>query len=293
MRGARVALFESRRSVELAGLVRRHGGEPVSVPAVREAPLAVDEDTRESIKRLASGAFNLVVFLTGVGAQRLFDESDALGVLPALLVALESAVTVCRGPKPVAALKARGVHVSHAVPPPHTTAELVPVLERLAGPDTVAAVIHAGEPFAAPAAALRERGAQVEELQLYQWILPDAELAGLQQLVRQVLAGRVDCAAFTSQVQIRHLLHAAATLDLLDALRETLTTRVTVAAVGPTCADVLRANGITPHVVPEHPKMGQMVVALARYLEGESGGDKSESEDESKPVVDGTHDARR
>ena len=36
LNGTRVALLESRMSGELADLVRRHGGEPRCVPAVRE-----------------------------------------------------------------------------------------------------------------------------------------------------------------------------------------------------------------------------------------------------------------
>ncbi|HJR63855.1 MAG TPA: uroporphyrinogen-III synthase [Gemmatimonadaceae bacterium] len=265
--GARVALFESRRSTELAALVRRHGGEPVSVPAVHETPLATDESAREVIAQLARREFNLVIFLTGVGAQRLFDEAASLGLRADLLRALEDAVTVCRGPKPVAALRAHGVRVSHAVPMPHTTAELVAVLEPLTGPETRAAIVHAGEPFPEPAAALRQRGAAVTELQLYEWTLPETSLATLQAFVRQALDGRIDCVAFTSQVQLRHLLQAASTIGAEPRLRAVLNTRVVVAAVGPTCATALRAAGITPHVVPDHPKMGQMVVALARYLD--------------------------
>jgi len=39
MGSARIALLEARMSGELASLVRNHGGEPICVPAVREAPL--------------------------------------------------------------------------------------------------------------------------------------------------------------------------------------------------------------------------------------------------------------
>ena len=48
-------------------------------------------------------------------------------------------------------------------------------------------------------------------------------------------------------------------------------TRVVVAAVGPTCAESLRAHGVEPDVEPVHPKMGHMVVALARYWEERGG----------------------
>jgi uroporphyrinogen-III synthase len=41
--------------------------------------------------------------------------------------------------------------------------------------------------------------------------------------------------------------------------------------VGPTCADALRAQAIDPDVIPDHPMMGHLVVALARAVEAERG----------------------
>ena len=38
LEGVRVALLEGRMPRELADLVRRHGGEPYCMPAVRETP---------------------------------------------------------------------------------------------------------------------------------------------------------------------------------------------------------------------------------------------------------------
>ena len=52
------------------------------------------------------------------------------------------------------------------------------------------------------------------------------------------------------------------TLKLLNALNSD----IVVAAVGPTCAEALRAAGIEPDVVPEQPKMAPMVTALADRL---------------------------
>jgi hypothetical protein len=37
---------------------------------------------------------------------------------------------------------------------------------------------------------------------------------------------------------------------------------------GSTCADALRALGAPPHVMPENPKMGPLVEAIAEAIEG-------------------------
>jgi catechol 2,3-dioxygenase-like lactoylglutathione lyase family enzyme len=118
----------------------------------------------------------------------------------------------------------------------------------------------------AAAAALQARGCRLTELSLYEWQLPD-DTGPLQDLVRDLIAGRVDAIAFTSQIQARHLFQVAADFGQADALTQALNGRTVVAAIGPTCATALQRLGVTPDVVPEHPKMGHLVVALARHLE--------------------------
>jgi uroporphyrinogen-III synthase len=56
--------------------------------------------------------------------------------------------------------------------------------------------------------------------------------------------------------------------ELVQALNEDLV----VGAVGPTCRAILEAHGVEPDVVPEHPKMGPLVVALMRHLDQHGGG---------------------
>ena len=126
--GAVVALFEARMSAELAALVRRHGGEPYVVPAVRERPLAGGPELERALAKLSAGEFDIVVFLTGVGVRRLFEEARRSDCLEAAQSALTQLAVVCRGPKPIAALKAESIPVSYAVPSPHTTGELLAVL---------------------------------------------------------------------------------------------------------------------------------------------------------------------
>ena len=50
--GARVLLLESRLAAETAAMVRKLGGEPISAPAVVEAPIDADGAVREFIERL-------------------------------------------------------------------------------------------------------------------------------------------------------------------------------------------------------------------------------------------------
>jgi uroporphyrinogen-III synthase len=207
-----------------------------------------------------------VICLTGVGVTALVREAEGLGRRAELLEGLNGVLTVCRGPKPVAALHRQGVAVTIQAQTPYTTSELLQAMAGLALQGKGVALLHYGERNMTLTEALQAQGAQLDELCLYEWLLPTS-LEPLQDLVRELIAGQVDAIAFTSQVQIRHLWHVATSLDLVEALAQALHTRLVVAVVGPTCAAALTALGVTPHVIPEHPKMGPMVMALAAYLE--------------------------
>jgi uroporphyrinogen-III synthase len=232
---------------------------------MREVPQEARQEVDTFLTRLGQGSIHMVIFLTGVGVNALVREAEQLGRLSDLLTGLAGVLTVCRGPKPVAALKRQSVAITIQVPEPHTTAELLAALAEVDLAGRGVAVVHYGERNAALTAALQARGARLEELCLYAWLLPD-DLGPLQQLVRDLVAHRLDAIAFTSQVQVRHLWHVAAHLDLVEPLTRALTTQCIVAAVGPTCAAALEAVGVVPHVVPAHPKMGPMVTALMAYL---------------------------
>jgi uroporphyrinogen-III synthase len=264
LNGARVAVLESRRSSELAELVRRLGGEPRSVPAVQE--VARLEHVPAFLDALESGRFHVAIFLTGVGVSRLLLEAQRRGRLDDTVSARRAVTTACRGPKPSAVLRQYDVPVTIRAAEPYTTTELLEALASVPLQERVVALLHYGERNEPLASALRDRGAVLEELCLYEWHLPD-DTAPLAALVREIVAGRIDAIAFTSQIQCRHLFEVAAANRLSDQLAEGLRRHVTVAAIGPVCVDALKRHGVTPQLVPTQAKMGLLVTELAAYLE--------------------------
>ena len=85
--------------------------------------------------------------------------------------------------------------------------------------------------------------------------------------MEELLDGRVDAIAFTSQVQVRHLFQIAAASGKTEELAAALRRCVVVASVGPVCTAALEELGVAPDVVPDNPKMGPMVSALAQFVE--------------------------
>src|SRR5207248_721738 len=82
---------------EISGLVRRSGGVPVCVPAVRERRRPAGREVAALLDEAQGEASPVFVFATGVGASALFDEARALGRGAELRDAILRGLAVCRG----------------------------------------------------------------------------------------------------------------------------------------------------------------------------------------------------
>ena len=150
----RVLALESRRSAELAELIRRQGGDPFVAPSMREIPLESDDATARFAERLYAGEFDMMVLLTGVGTRQL---NRLLG--PRFGEALRKLTLVARGPKPVAALREMGLTAAVVAPEPNTWRELLQAIE--GRPEKRIAVQEYGRSNPELLAGLRGRGAEV------------------------------------------------------------------------------------------------------------------------------------
>lgn len=269
LRGVRVALLEARLSEELAALFRRHGAEPHCCPAVREERRDCGAEVAALLDDLGREPSPVFVFSTGVGVDALFAEARRLGREAELAQAVRGSLAVCRGPKPVAALRRLGLSAGLNARSPFTTEDLLEALGAVQLADRRLLLLHYGERNLPLVAALEARGARLRELILYEWRLPE-DLAPLRSLVAELAERRFEAVAFTSQIQARHLFQVAAEMGRAEALREALRADTLVAAVGPTCSRALEELGAPPHVVPETPKMGSMLLALAERFAGRS-----------------------
>jgi uroporphyrinogen-III synthase len=266
LQGKTIALTEARRATELAALITRLGGVPYSAPAVREVPRQDRGPALAAIERIVRGEMGIVVFMTGVGTRALLDLAREAGLRERLLAALGRTLVVARGPKPISAL--REVDVRPAIVPAEPTSG--GVLAALAGLDLRGrriAVQLSGDDSRLLLDGLRARDAEVLEVALYEWALPE-DVAALEGLVRDTIAGRVDVVAFTSSPQVRHLFDVAERLGLATPLAGALRDRVVTAVVGPVCRATLAERGITNAIEPDKGTMGALAHAIAARVSG-------------------------
>src|SRR5580693_5452409 len=209
--GMQVLSLESRRSAEIAELIRKQGGDPMLAPSMREAPLERNEAAFQFAERLFAGEFDMVILLTGVGT-RLLHQTLATRYPPERFAeALRRITVVARGPKPAAVLRGLDVPVTVAVPEPNTWREL---LAAIAGrPERRIAVQEYGKSNPELLSALEQQGAGVTPVRVYQWDLPE-DTQPLREAVRRIAAGEADVAIFTTSIQVTHLFRVAAEAGL-------------------------------------------------------------------------------
>jgi uroporphyrinogen-III synthase len=260
--GLRVLVLESRRAREMATLVSTFGGAPVSAPSMREVPLESNTDALAFADGLDDGAFDLVILLTGVGTRALIATVERVrGSREGLVTALRRTKIVARGPKPVSALREVGLSVWLTAPEPNTWREILSALDERRDEVPLEGLRVAVQEYGVSnpdlLAALRDRGAIVSAVPVYQWALPE-DLEPLREACRSVAAGNIDVVLFTTATQVVHLLKVAETMALVESVSDGLR-RAVVASIGPTTSEELREQGIPPDMEASHPKMGFLV----------------------------------
>lgn len=253
--GARVLSFESRRSKEIADLIRISGGEPFVAPALIEVPLEHNEAAFSFASRLYAGEFDMMVFLTGVGARLLQRVLASREPEERFREALRKLATVVRGPKPAAVLREWQVPITINVPEPNTWRELLAALELR--PEKSVAIQEYGRPNRELKAGLERQGRNITTVPVYQWRLPE-DTGPLEHALYELLAGKFQAVLFTTGVQIEHFLDFARQRGQ-DAAALVSLRRLFVASIGPTCSESLKDCGLRPALEPSHPKMGILV----------------------------------
>jgi uroporphyrinogen-III synthase len=262
LQGLKVVSFESRRAKEMAELIRRYGGEPVSAPSMREVPLSDNRAALDFFPELEAGKFEILILLTGVGTRSLTEILLTRYSRERILSGLKKTRLVARGPKPVAALKELGLVPALIVPEPNTWREVLSALEGAAGfGGKHIAVQEYGIPNPELVSGLERRGATVKTVPIYRWALPD-DLEPLRSATQKLLNREIDVALFTNGAQVDHLFRVAGENKLEEALRSAFT-QVVISSVGPVCTEVLENHGLKPDIQPTHPKMGSLIADVA------------------------------
>lgn len=254
-----VCSFESRRQNEMTAFISKFGGSPCIAPTMRELPLESNHEALAFGQQLVDGNIDLMIFMTGVGTDALFDALLTRFTEEQLLTSLSDCTIVARGPKPVAALSKKKIRVDLRAPEPNTWHELASELKqsdlKLNGMHV--AVQEYGQVNSDLHDWLRSQGANVTSVMIYRWGLPE-DLEPLQQAIQRTIDGEFDILMWTSAQQLVHTVQVAEQLGVRDAWLVAARNCFN-ASIGPTASERLREFGIEPAMEPSHPKMAHLV----------------------------------
>lgn len=259
-----VGITADRRWDEQAELLSRRGISVLHGPTIRTLPLISDPELLAATEQLIADPPDIVVANTAIGMRAWLSEAESHGLGDHLVDALRRATVVARGPKAAGAVHAAGLDISWRA----GSETLDELRDRLLTDGVAGARIayqrDGGESHAA-ADELRTAGAQVIEVPVYRWQLPE-EVRPAERLVEATIEGRVHAVTFTSGPAVRNLLAIAREKALDGDLLAALAGPVTAVTVGPVSAATARHHGITRTMTPPRARLGPMIRTMCEHL---------------------------
>ena len=240
--GKRVVVTRARAQASaLARTLGELGAEVVELPAIRIEPRGDSAEVRRAVHDLPSYA--LVCLTSPNGVEVLFEAMSAAGLDAR---ALANATVAAIGPGTAAALRERGI-VADVVPERFVAESLVEALAEVPVKGRPVLLARAAEARDVLPRALRERGAAVDDVALYETVVEQPEAAAIE------AAQGADYLTFTSSSTVR---------NLISALGERLPRDARVVSIGPVTSTALREAGLEVDVEAERHDIDGLVAAL-------------------------------
>jgi len=236
LHGRRVVVTRARAQASgLARTLRELGADVVELPAIRIEPRTDSQEVRDAMTRL--GDYSLLCLTSPNGVRLLFEAMQEAGQDAR---ALAGATVAAIGPGTARALAERGI-VADVIPERFVAEALVEALAEVEVEGKQVLVARAAEARDVLPDALRERGAKVDVVPLYESEVDRAQEA--------------DYVTFTSSSTVT---------NLLEALGDRFPKNARIVSIGPVTSETARAAGLEVAVeAGEHDINGLLDALLA------------------------------
>ncbi|MGE5407000.1 MAG: uroporphyrinogen-III C-methyltransferase [Syntrophothermus sp.] len=242
LHGRTVVVTRARAQASgLAATLRDLGAEVVELPAIRIEPRLEDEAVRVAVE--AIGEYSLVCLTSPNGVRLLF---EALATAGRDARALAGATVAAIGPGTAAALAERGI-AADVVPERFIAEALVEALADVEVEGRRALVARAAEARDVLPDALRERGAAVDVVALYETVRETADEEAVE------AAQAADYLTFTSSSTV---------VNLTEALGDRFPPAARVVSIGPVTSAAARDAGLSVDVEAERHDVDGLLAAL-------------------------------
>jgi uroporphyrinogen III methyltransferase / synthase len=242
LHGRRVVVTRARAQASgLARTLAALGAEVIELPAIRIEPRLDSDEVRHAVDEIYSYA--LVCLTSPNGARLLF---DALAGAGRDARALSNATVAAIGPGTAEALREHGV-IADIVPERSVAEALVEALAEVDVSGRPVLIARAAEARDVLPDALRERGAEVDVVTLYETVADDPDPAALE------AAQDADYVTFTSSSTVR---------NFLDAVGDRFPPGARIVSIGPVTSETAQEAGLEVHIEAERHDPDGLVEAL-------------------------------
>jgi uroporphyrinogen III methyltransferase/synthase len=252
LNGKRVVVTRARAQASgLAAMLRGLGAEVVELPAIRIEPKIESDEVRRAVKRI--GEYTLICVTSPNGAHLLFEamreaglDARALGGTPKQQQVGGGVAIAAIGPGTARALAEHGI-VADVVPERFVAEALVEALAGVEVEGRKVLIARAAEARDVLPDALRERGAEIDVVALYETVreapAPEAVEA----------AQGADYVTFTSSSTVR---------NLTEALGDRFPAGARIVSIGPITSESAREAGLEVHAEAERHDVDGLIEAL-------------------------------
>jgi uroporphyrinogen III methyltransferase / synthase len=252
LHGRRVVVTRARAQASgLAATLRALGAEVVELPAIRIEPRIDSEEARRAVERI--GEYALVCVTSANGAHLLFEalaanglDARALGGGSKKQQVGEEATIAAIGPGTARALAEHGI-AADIVPERFVAEALVEALAPVDVEGRRVLVARAAEARGVLPDALRERGAEVDVVALYETVHETPEPEAVE------AAQGADYVTFTSSSTVR---------NLTEALGDRFPKGARIVSIGPITSQAARTAGLEVAIEAERHDVDGLVAAL-------------------------------
>lgn len=264
LKGKTVALTRPSGQAEEAGkLIKAKGGIPYYIPAIEIRPLSNFEPVKKFIEQLQLGKVDYIILMSTNGVKYLFSAAGGLNQTGELKKGLAKAFVIAVGPRTAQELEAYNVHVG-LVPEKYSSEGLIECLQGKELSGKTIRIPRTSNATPTLTDKLKEMGADVEEIYVYESGLPEDENLKAK-FLEALTAGKIDAVVFGSGLSAKNIFRMLTDKLSMDKLRAIFAGKVTVVAIGPTTAEALLAMGIRVDVMPKDYLFEDALAALAEY----------------------------
>jgi uroporphyrinogen III methyltransferase/synthase len=258
LHGRRVVVTRARAQASgLAATLRALGAEVVELPAIRIEPRIDSKEVRRAVERI--GDYALICVTSPNGAHLLFEAFGAAGLDARALggtqekkqegrgePAAAGTIVAAIGPGTARALAEHGINAD-IVPESFVAEALIEALEPVAVDGKRALIGRAAEARDVLPDALRERGAEVDVVALYETVREAPEPEAIE------AAQQADYVTFTSSSTVR---------NLAEALGDRFPAAARIVSIGPITSEAAREAALEVAVEAERHDIDGLIAAL-------------------------------